>query len=161
MRTNWNVFPLMLLVCSVDTPIHINRSHLLPLRCASRPASCVDWASPSVSSQNNFCHSHRPFHEPAERNPTDKMQQCAGRGLDNRWNSVRLVTPGSCEDPSAPSQTLQTVLELKSRGVGGRVAAVYCEISSCGLSVSLAAVCFAVCTRTEVTCTTRRRWRRS
>ena len=26
-------------------PIHINRSHLLALRCASRPASCVDWAS--------------------------------------------------------------------------------------------------------------------
>ena len=30
----------MLLVCSVDTPIHINTSHLLVSRCAS----CVDWA---------------------------------------------------------------------------------------------------------------------
>ncbi len=30
-------------VCSVDTPIHINRSHLLASRCASHPASCVDW----------------------------------------------------------------------------------------------------------------------
>ena len=26
---NWNVFPLMLLACSVDTPIHINRFHFL------------------------------------------------------------------------------------------------------------------------------------
>ena len=43
-HTNLNVFPLMLLACSVDTPIHINRSHLLVLRCASPPASCVDWA---------------------------------------------------------------------------------------------------------------------
>ena len=33
---NSNVFPLMLLVCSVDTPIHINRSHLLASHCASR-----------------------------------------------------------------------------------------------------------------------------
>ncbi len=30
--TNSNVFPLMLLACSVDTPIHINWSHLLALR---------------------------------------------------------------------------------------------------------------------------------
>ena len=44
-RTNWNIFPLMLLACSVDTPIHINRSHLLASRCASHPESCVDWAS--------------------------------------------------------------------------------------------------------------------
>ena len=49
-RGTWRVckfelFPLMLLACSVDTPIHINRSHLLASRCASRPASCVDWAS--------------------------------------------------------------------------------------------------------------------
>ncbi len=28
----------------MDTPIHINRSHLLASCCASRPASCVDWA---------------------------------------------------------------------------------------------------------------------
>ncbi len=35
----------MLLACSVDTPIHINRSHLLASHCASRPASCVDCAS--------------------------------------------------------------------------------------------------------------------
>ena len=42
--TNWNVFPLMLLACSVDNPIYINRPHLLVLRCTSRPASCVDWA---------------------------------------------------------------------------------------------------------------------
>ncbi len=28
-HANWNVFPLILLACSVDTPIHINRSHLL------------------------------------------------------------------------------------------------------------------------------------
>ncbi len=41
---NSNVFPLMLLACSVDTPIHINRSHLLASHCALRPASCVDWA---------------------------------------------------------------------------------------------------------------------
>ncbi len=34
----------MLLACSVDTPIHINRSHLLASRCAWRPASCLDWA---------------------------------------------------------------------------------------------------------------------
>ena len=44
-RANWNDFPLMLLGCSVDTPIHINRSHLLASLWASRPASCVDWAS--------------------------------------------------------------------------------------------------------------------
>ena len=42
---NWYVFPLMLLACSVGTPIHINRSHLLASRCVSHPASCVDWAS--------------------------------------------------------------------------------------------------------------------
>ncbi len=44
-RANLNVFPLMLLACSVDTPIHINRSYLLVLCCTSYPASCVDWAS--------------------------------------------------------------------------------------------------------------------
>ena len=32
-RANSNANPLMLLVCSVDTPIHINRFHLL----------CVAW----------------------------------------------------------------------------------------------------------------------
>ena len=37
-----NIFPLMLLACSVDTPIHINRFHLLAWHCALRPASCVD-----------------------------------------------------------------------------------------------------------------------
>ncbi len=31
-HANWNVFPLMLLACSVDTPIYINRSHLLASR---------------------------------------------------------------------------------------------------------------------------------
>ncbi len=41
-HANWNIFPLMLLVCSVNTPINDNRSHLLVLRCASRPASCVN-----------------------------------------------------------------------------------------------------------------------
>ncbi len=41
---NSNIFPLMLLACSVDTPIHINRSHLLVLHCTSLPASCVVWA---------------------------------------------------------------------------------------------------------------------
>ena len=40
-RANWNIFPLMLLVCSVDIPIHINRSHLLASHCASRPPSRV------------------------------------------------------------------------------------------------------------------------
>ncbi len=40
MRTNSNVFPFMLLACSVDTPIHINRSHLLASRCASRHVLC-------------------------------------------------------------------------------------------------------------------------
>ena len=44
-RANSNIFPLMLLACSVDTPILINRSHLLALHCASHPTSCVDWAS--------------------------------------------------------------------------------------------------------------------
>ncbi len=44
------IFPLMLLVCSVDTPIHINRSHLLASPCASRPGFCVDWASAIKSS---------------------------------------------------------------------------------------------------------------
>ncbi len=43
-RANLNVFPLMLFACSVDTPIHINRSHLLAWHCTSHPASCVDWA---------------------------------------------------------------------------------------------------------------------
>ena len=47
-RANSNIFPLMLLACSVDTPIHINRSHLLVSCCASRPASCVDWAHTSL-----------------------------------------------------------------------------------------------------------------
>ncbi len=31
-QANWNVFPLMLFASSVNTPIHINRSHLLVLR---------------------------------------------------------------------------------------------------------------------------------
>ncbi len=31
MHANWNVFPLMFLVCSVNTPIDNNRSHLLVL----------------------------------------------------------------------------------------------------------------------------------
>ncbi len=54
-RANWNVFPLMLLACSVDTPIDINRSHLLVSRCASRPASCVDWALRSEATQRRVC----------------------------------------------------------------------------------------------------------
>ena len=41
---NSNVFPLMLLVCSVDTLIHINRPHLLASHCALHPVSCVVWA---------------------------------------------------------------------------------------------------------------------
>ena len=41
---NSNIFPLILLACSVDTPIHINRSYLLASHCQSHPASCVDWA---------------------------------------------------------------------------------------------------------------------
>ena len=41
-HANWNIFPLMLLACSVNTPIDDNRSHLLALRCASRQASCVN-----------------------------------------------------------------------------------------------------------------------
>ena len=43
-RPNSNTNPLMLLACSVDTPIHINRSHLLALHRASRGPSCVDEA---------------------------------------------------------------------------------------------------------------------
>ncbi len=39
-----NANPLMLLVCSVDTPIHAHRFHLLALRCALRGTSCVDEA---------------------------------------------------------------------------------------------------------------------
>ena len=31
-------------VACVHRPIHINRSHLLALRCTSHPASYVDWA---------------------------------------------------------------------------------------------------------------------
>ncbi len=54
-HANWNVFPLMLLECSVDTPIHINRSHLLASRCASRPASCVDWAQNCVRVSDYLC----------------------------------------------------------------------------------------------------------
>ncbi len=46
---NSNVFPLMLLACSVDTPIHINRSYLLALH----PASCVDWAPWAWTSKTN------------------------------------------------------------------------------------------------------------
>ncbi len=42
--TNWNIFPLMLLARSVDTPFTSTWSHMLALRCASHPASCVDWA---------------------------------------------------------------------------------------------------------------------
>ena len=37
-----NVFPLMLLACSVDTPIHINRSYLLASRCVLHPV----WIGP-------------------------------------------------------------------------------------------------------------------
>ena len=53
-HANSNANPLMLLVCSVDTPIHINRSHLLAWRCASHPASCVDWAMP-FRRRNTHC----------------------------------------------------------------------------------------------------------
>ena len=42
--TNSNIFPLMLLACSVDTPIHINRSHLLASRCMLR--RCPVWIWP-------------------------------------------------------------------------------------------------------------------
>ncbi len=56
---NSNVFPLMLLVCSVDTPIHINRSHLLALHCAWCPASCVDWASRHGARNESTHHSGR------------------------------------------------------------------------------------------------------
>ncbi len=41
-HANWNIFPLILLGCSVNTPIDDNRSHLLVLHCTSRPASCVN-----------------------------------------------------------------------------------------------------------------------
>ena len=37
-RANWNVFPLMLLVSPFTS------TGPICLRCASRPASCVDWA---------------------------------------------------------------------------------------------------------------------
>ena len=57
-RTNSNIFPLILLACSVDTPIHINRSHLLALPCALRPESCVDWALHNAGSTVNARHSH-------------------------------------------------------------------------------------------------------
>ena len=41
-RANSNANPLMLLVCIVDTPIHINRSHLLaPMESAIPPPHCV------------------------------------------------------------------------------------------------------------------------
>ncbi len=58
-RANLNANPLMLLECSVDTPIHINRSHLLASCGVSRPASCVDWAldlesSPRASLQDYY-----------------------------------------------------------------------------------------------------------
>ncbi len=51
-RTNWNIFPLMLLACSVDTPIHINRSHCS--RRISRRASCVDWALSTAAHVSSF-----------------------------------------------------------------------------------------------------------
>ncbi len=42
----WNVFPLILLACSVDTPFtSIGPICLCRIaHCASRPTSCVDWA---------------------------------------------------------------------------------------------------------------------
>ncbi len=52
----------MLLACSVDTPIHINRSHLLASRCASRPASCVDCACTSKCNTDFILH-HRNLEE--------------------------------------------------------------------------------------------------
>ena len=53
--TNWNIFPLMLLASSVDTPTHINRSHLFASRCMLHPASCVDWAfGPATPSTARF-----------------------------------------------------------------------------------------------------------
>ena len=53
-HANLNIFPLMLLACSVDTPIHINRSRLLALHCASPPTSCVDWALGSGNRSQNL-----------------------------------------------------------------------------------------------------------
>ena len=43
-HANSNANPLMLLACSVNTPIDNNRSHLPALRCTSSRASCVNVA---------------------------------------------------------------------------------------------------------------------
>ena len=43
-HANSNTNPLMLLVCSVNTSIDDNRSHLLALPCASHRTSCVNKA---------------------------------------------------------------------------------------------------------------------
>ncbi len=51
-HANWNLFPLMLLSSSVNTPIDNSGPHLLPLRCASLCASlcasCVNGAKGHV-----------------------------------------------------------------------------------------------------------------
>ncbi len=44
MHVQIHTFSFDIAYCSVDTPIHINRSHLLASCSASRPVSCVDWA---------------------------------------------------------------------------------------------------------------------
>ena len=47
-HANWNIFPLMLLAYSVDTPIHINRSYLLASRVLC--GFCLDILAASLSS---------------------------------------------------------------------------------------------------------------
>ena len=58
MCTNSNIFPLMLLVCSVNTPIHINRPHLLTSRCASRVLCGLDL---KIDTGNAFSRLADPF----------------------------------------------------------------------------------------------------
>ena len=58
-HANWNVFPLMLLACSVDTPIHINRSHLF---CVASYILCGLGLKPSNwSHKDNFGQSFSTF----------------------------------------------------------------------------------------------------
>ena len=84
--TNWNVFPLMLFGCSVDTPIHINRSHLLALHCASGPASCVDWAQGARRG-----HINRPFcSAPLNRGSWSPLPRVCNEGASPSWSTFCL-----------------------------------------------------------------------
>ena len=106
----------MLLACSVDTPIHINRSHLLALRWVSCPASCVDWALLCLCCYDDtlLCHRARCFVAMTTRCFVTMTARCyvTGRGEQlkkrrrlrlNRRRRNRASTSRSSSRSAAPA----------------------------------------------------------